>query len=169
MRGPKPKPTVVRLLDGNPGKRAINHREPKPPTTPQTFEAPRELQGDPVAVAYWNELAPMLRDIRQITDADRGVLVALCVQWSRYIEATAALQQRDEQGRSRMLIRMEGGSFQQNPYIPIANKALILCTKLWSELGLTPSSRSRVIETGVPPGGDEFSEFDAPLAVNRRR
>jgi len=162
MRGRKPKPTAVKVLEGNPGKRVLNAREPQPPISPETFEPPRELAGDPVALAYWQELVPVLRQIRQITDVDRGVLVALCVQWSRYIEATAALQQRDEQGRSRMLIRLEGGTFQQNPYIAIANKSLLLCTKLWIELGLTPSSRSRVHTDGAPIGGDAFSEFDTP-------
>ena len=30
-RGPPPKPTRIRLLQGNPSKRPINKREPKPP------------------------------------------------------------------------------------------------------------------------------------------
>ena len=32
MRGRKPKPTVLKLLDGNPGKRPLNDREPAAPS-----------------------------------------------------------------------------------------------------------------------------------------
>lgn len=165
-RGPAPLPTVVKRLTGNPGRRPLNDAEPQPPRTGAAFECPPVFERDPVARAYWDELVPMLRRIRQITDADRGALIALCVQWSRYIEATEALQERDEHGRSRMLIRNENGTYSQHPYIAIANKSLQHCQKLWGELGLTPSSRSRV--TTIPdPDGDPFAEFDAPTAPER--
>jgi phage terminase small subunit len=50
-----------------------------------------------------------------------------------------------------------------NPYLAIATKALAGCTRLWPELGLTPSSRSRV---QVPVGDDDpFSEFDTPMPL----
>lgn len=165
MKGRKPLPTAHKRLTGNPGHRALNTQEPDPPRSAATFDTPRELAGDTVAAQYWQELAPMLAQIRQITDADRGALVALCVQWSRYVEATTSLQQRDEHGRSRMLIRMENGTFMQNPYIPIANKSLLLCMKLWVELGLTPSSRTRVAMDQTRPAADSFSEFDQPLPM----
>ena len=32
-RGRKPKPTAVKIDEGNPGKRRINGREPKPPAS----------------------------------------------------------------------------------------------------------------------------------------
>jgi P27 family predicted phage terminase small subunit len=162
VRGRRPAPTAVKRLRGNPGKRRLNEHEPEPPRTGRAFVSPSELADDPVACAYWAELVPMLRQIRQITDADRGVLVALCVQWSRYIEATKALQRRDEQGRSMMLIRLENGTYMQHPYIGIANKALLLCTKLWIELGLTPCARARVTTVPIAPADDPFAEFDDP-------
>jgi hypothetical protein len=31
MRGRKPKPTFLKVLDGNPGKRPLNDQEPRPP------------------------------------------------------------------------------------------------------------------------------------------
>jgi P27 family predicted phage terminase small subunit len=166
MPGRKPLPTAVKRLKGNPGKRPLNEREPQPPRTAARLAAPLELGDDAVACAYWEELVPMLREIRQITDADRGAMVALCVQWSRYIEATKALQRRDAEGRSMMLLKLESGAFIQHPYIALANKALLLCMKLWAELGLTPSSRSRVT-TARPDPHDRFAEFDEPIRRNR--
>jgi P27 family predicted phage terminase small subunit len=162
IRGTKPDPSAVRRLRGNPGKRAMNQQEPDPPRTAMRLAPPLELGTDSVALDYWDELVPVLARIRQITDVDRAALIALCVQWSRYIEATKALQQRDEQGRSKMLIKLDNGVYQQHPYIAIANKSLVLCTRLWAELGLTPSSRSRVQTVPMAHDDDPFAEFDEP-------
>jgi phage terminase small subunit len=53
------------------------------------------------------------------------------------------------------------------PYLAIANKALQGCTRLWAELGMTPSSRSRV---QLPPdASDPFAEFDVPQTEDVRR
>lgn len=166
MRGRKPQPTEYKRLAGNPGGRPLNEDEPKPPRGSEMFAVPLELTTDDVACAYWRELVPMLREIRQITDADRGVLVALCIQWSRYVEATKVLQQRDEQGRSRMLVKLPNGIFVTNPYIGIANKSLDKCMKLWVELGLTPSARSRITTAPYAAGEDPFAEFDAPAMTD---
>lgn len=163
MRGRKPIPTIAKRLTGNPGKHPLNEQEPQPPRSAATFAVPAEIAADAIAVAYWNELAPMLREVRQITDADRGVMVALCVHWSRYIEATQVLQQRDEHGRSRMLIKLPNGMYVTNPYIGIANKAFDKCMKGWVELGLTPSARVRVMVSDPVGGGvDDFAEFNEP-------
>ena len=32
-RGRKPKPTALKLLEGNPSRRALNKNEPQPPTS----------------------------------------------------------------------------------------------------------------------------------------
>ena len=52
MRGRKPKPTSVKILTGNPGKRRLNHEEPKPPVS--VPECPVELS--PTAKAEWDRL-----------------------------------------------------------------------------------------------------------------
>jgi P27 family predicted phage terminase small subunit len=109
---------------------------------------PFELIDDPAAAAEWSRLAPMLRAARQITEAERGSLIALCQQWSRYLEANG------KAAAAGMVIKSPSGYPMPNPYIGIANKALAHCTKLWAELGLTPSSRSRVVATPAPSAVD---------------
>jgi P27 family predicted phage terminase small subunit len=157
MRGRKPKPTWRRALDGNPGHRALNLHEPIPPTTADAFTAtPMELDGNALAIAEWQRLAPMLQAGRQITDADRASLIALCLEWSRYLDAMKRVG-------TAYVIQSPSGFPMPNPYLPIATKALQACTKLWPELGLTPSSRSRVKIPGSEPL-DPFTEFDqAPV------
>jgi len=50
MRGPPPKPTYLRILEGNPSKRPLNRNEPQPPPVetldpPITSAAMRLLSG----------------------------------------------------------------------------------------------------------------------------
>ena len=146
MRGRKPKPTALKVLEGNPGKRPLNHQEPVMPEPSDAFEVPPpELLGDVVAKAEWTRLAPMLRKARTITEADRSSLVALCQQWSWYLEA------KNKVSTTGMVVKSPNGYPTPNPYIGIANKALDYCLKLWTELGITPSSRSRVTMASDEP------------------
>jgi P27 family predicted phage terminase small subunit len=157
--GPKPKPTVQRRLAGNPGKRPYNLEEPIPPAAGPDFDVPPpELAGNVAACREWERLAPILRVTRHVTEADRCALVALCLEWSRYLEATEHVRTKG------LVIAAPSGYPIQNPYLPIMTKALQGCMKLWPELGLTPSSRSRV-KTPDPGTGDAFGEFDQALPL----
>jgi P27 family predicted phage terminase small subunit len=161
MRGRKPLPSWRKALGSYAGKRGTNPDEPKHETTDAAFIAPpAELSDHPLALAEWMRLAPMLAKARQITDADRAALLALCLEWSRYLEATAKVK------ASGLVVQTPNGYPIPNPYLSIATKALAGCTKLWPELGLTPSSRSRV-GTVRPPDNDQFTEFDQPPQPKR--
>jgi len=158
MRGRKPHATEAKRLAGNPGRRPLNDAEPSPPAPASTFdEPPPELDNQPDASAEWRRLAPMLRQVRIVTMADRGALIALCLEWGRYLEATREIR------KLGLIVKTPKTGYPiPNPYLPIATKALAGCNKLWPELGLTPSSRSRVSAAadGPPPEGDAFAEFD---------
>ena len=64
-----------------------------------------------------------------------------------------------------MIVKAPSGYAMPNPWLAIQTKALAGCLKLWPELGLTPSSRTRVTATGPGPDGDAFSEFDDPVPL----
>ncbi len=137
--GRRPAPTALKLLRGNPGKRALNQHEPVIPLVTDAFdEPPAELMADVVAAAEWRRVAPMLRIARVVTEAERAVLVALCQQWSRYLEAHGKVQSLG------MVVKGHKEQPITNPYLRLADRALAHCLKLWAELGLTPSSRSRI-------------------------
>ena len=146
-------------MEGNPSKRPLNPLEPQPPVPEAaTFDEPPDVVALlPAAATEWRRLAPMLREGRQITEADRSALMALCLEWARYLEAVTKVA-------SQGLIVLSPNNYPMpNPYIAIATKALQGCARLWPELGLTPSSRSRV-QVPVAPG-DTFTEFDTPLPL----
>jgi len=134
MRGRKPKPTRLRVLEGNPGKRPINGHEPKPPTDLPT--CPAHL--NPTAKAEWKRLARDLNRIGMLTMIDRAALAAYCQSYGRWVEAERKLKETPH------LLRTPAGYVQQSPWLTIANKERELMARYMAELGLTPSSRSRL-------------------------
>ena len=133
-RGPRPKPTAVRRMQGNPGKRAYNHDEPIPPE--EMPDCPRHL-GE-TARAEWDRLAAVLFRMGVLTTVDRAALAAYCQCYGRWAEAEEKLQ------TTPMLLKTSTGYVQQSPWLSIANKQLELMGRYMAELGLTPASRSRV-------------------------
>lgn len=149
-------PTARRILEGNPAKRPINLEEPHPPPPEPTFDTPPgELDGHADAITEWGRLVPMLRKAGQITLADRTTLIAVCLEWDRYLLATR------EVAKAGLITTSPNGYATTNPYLVIARQALAACSRLWPELGLTPSSRARLKVSGsLDPGVDPFSEFE---------
>src|SRR5262249_37411259 len=74
MQGRRPKPTHLKLLQGNPGKRPYNANEPKP--APQVPSPPEHLTE--VALKEWNRLAELLGRIGLLTAIDRTAFAAYC-------------------------------------------------------------------------------------------
>lgn len=136
--GRRPAPTKLKILRGTLRSNRINTREPIPPPASEAIDTPPdELDGDEVARAEWARVVPMLRRIGLISDAERSALIAMCQQWARYVTAHNTIRKRG------MVIEGDKGPMI-SPYIAIADKALTHCQKLWIELGLTPSGRSRL-------------------------
>jgi phage terminase small subunit len=79
MRGRKPKPTALKILDGTRADR-INRDEPAMP--PGSIEPPAWL--DETAREHWRELAPILQSAGLLTVGDRQALALLCESFSRF-------------------------------------------------------------------------------------
>lgn len=81
MKGRKPKPLALKLLEGNPAVHADRNTAPYPPgsTAP-----PARLAGD--ALAHWNEMAPQLARAGLLAERERGALLALCLAYGHMIE-----------------------------------------------------------------------------------
>ncbi|PWK55146.1 P27 family predicted phage terminase small subunit [Silicimonas algicola] len=70
--------------------------------------------------------------------ADRAAFAAYCQAWERWVEAEEQLQ------KTPMLLKTPSGYVQQSPWLSVANKQMELMARYMAELGLTPSSRSRI-------------------------
>ncbi len=134
MRGRKPKPTAIKILQGNPGRRPINTDEP-------SYEALGDDCPDhlgPVAVKEWKRMCELLQSSRILTSADRSALAAYCVAWGRWVEAEENIK------KTGILVKSPNGFPMQNPWLPVSNKAFDHMRQLLQEFGLTPASRSKV-------------------------
>src|SRR6476620_7381333 len=83
MRGRKPKPTMLKVLDGNPGRRPLNECEPAAPQG--VPECPDWLSDE--AKAEWKRVIPELQMMGLLSSADRAALAAYCTAWCRWVEA----------------------------------------------------------------------------------
>lgn len=148
MRGRRPKPTQLRLLQGNAGKRALRSNEPRPHG--DLFEAPADLPAG--AVPFWT---------RAIADAPQGLLKRLD-QRLLFTWAVAAWLHSDAIAKlsaSTLLARTKSGELIQNPYLPIVNRQAEIMRKCASEMGFTPTSRSRIQVEPEAEDVDPFARF----------
>ena len=137
--GRRPKPTAMKELAGNPGRRALNYNEPRAivcmPSCPMvvTGEARKEFR----------RIARLLANMGVVVEADRALLIAYAVAYGRWMDAEKIIA---EQG---VVLKTEKGKLIQNPYLLVSNRAFGQMCKLATEFGLTPASRSRV-SVGAP-------------------
>jgi len=133
-RGRKPKPTHLKVIEGNPGKRPLNENEPEPDKKGTT--CPGWLDED--ARTEWRRVYPQLRACRIMTSLDRAILADYCRAVSTMERAELNIQKYGD------VIKTPSGYVQQAPHIGIYNKAADRMNRCCAELGMTPSSRSRI-------------------------
>ena len=153
MLGRKPQPTALKLICGNPGKRPLNEHEPQP--EPAVPECPEHLSAE--AKREWERITAHLMRLGLLTEIDRAALAAYCQTYARWIEAEQHIAQLG------LVVKAPRTGYPiQNPYLPIANKALEHMRNFLTEFGMTPASRSRIIAgAGGGAGTHAATEDDA--------
>lgn len=136
------KPTHLKLVEGNKGKRAINKSEPDPDYL-NDLRPPSYLPE--FAVSVWNDLAPKLRKAKLLTELDVESVVQLCISIAQYRHATQKLNldfiRYGEKGQSlNQLMVAQSMAFKQ-------------ANAIMQQFGMTPAARSRVV---VNSQGDLF-------------
>jgi P27 family predicted phage terminase small subunit len=124
----------MKVLTGNPGKRALNEHEPQP--EPSIPDCPPQL--GPVAREEWDRLIGELASLRMVTALDRSALAAYCNAYGLWAEATEAIQ------KYGTMVKSPTGYPMQSPYVSIANRQAEIMMRIASEFGFTPASRSRI-------------------------
>lgn len=141
------KPTALRELQGNPGKRPLPTHEPKPR---------RELPKPPThlntaARREWKRVSGELYEMGLLTVVDRAALAAYCVVYARWEEAEKKL------AVDGYVVMTPNGYPVQSAWLQISNKALQQMAKFQSEFGMTPASRAKVTAVGE----EEEDPFEA--------
>jgi P27 family predicted phage terminase small subunit len=148
-RGPAPKPTSLKLIAGNPGRRPLAEGEARPKITEP--DCPDHLSDD--ARAEWQRVMPLLVKNFLVTELDSASLALYCQSYGRWKEAERAIDAQRAKGGDGMLVKAPSGYPIQNPYLAIANRAMEDCYKYLQQFGLSPSARTRV---QASPQGDLF-------------
>ena len=147
--GRMPTPTAIKVLRGNPGKRALPKGEPRPATGDRVPSAPRWLSEE--ARAEWRRLAPRLHAVGLLTEVDSQALGLLCEAFAQYVAAKAVVD------REGMLLMSEKGNAYQHPATGLMTQARGELMKWAREFGMTPSARTRIV---VDTGSEEPSLAD---------
>lgn len=146
QRGRKPKPSALRRLEGNPGKRPLNDREPKPPK--KAPPCPKWLI--PEAKKEWRRLAGKMEQLGILTEADMSIFASYCQAYARWKEAEEIITSHG------FISRTNSGFVQAIPHVAIAKEYARIMKSCAEQLGLTPAARSRLIagETGAAATDD---------------
>lgn len=150
MRGRPPKPTALKRLSGNPGKRKLNKKEPKPAADDSLLTPPSWL--DPVAKGEWRRVAPNLYTLGLLTHADLTQLAAYCKAYSRWRQAEKALD-------GGLTAETASGYEQQAAHVSIAQQYFKQMHAISAHFGFTPASRTRLQTGGEDPKEDEYERF----------
>ena len=138
--GRRPKPTALKVLQGNPGKRPLNAAEPQPPAG--AIEKPVGLSAG--AGLIWDELAPICVTMGTLTTADLRPFGKLCE-----LEATAvqASSQKDAPGFGMFTLSEDyNGAAKVGVHaaIKVERETAVALRPYYDYFGMTPSSRARI-------------------------
>jgi P27 family predicted phage terminase small subunit len=150
-RGRKPKPTYLKIIEGNPGRRPINPNEPKPDRS-KPVEPPECLSTR--AREEWDRKAPELMRMGLLTSVDAVAFGAYCQAVGRTEFAEKALAEmaaEDPKQRGALMVQTALGNPIMNPYLAAANRAWADAVKYAAEFGMTPASRVRLANSGAAP------------------
>jgi P27 family predicted phage terminase small subunit len=100
----------------------------------------------------WRRLSNELASLGLLTGLDRNLLAAYCQAHALWVEAIASI------GRYGTMVKSPNGFPMQSPYVAVANKQVDIMVRIAAELGMSPSSRTR-IRVGDKPPQDPFETF----------
>ena len=121
-RGPRPQPTIIKIAKGNPGKRPLNHAEPKPAAN--AVEPPLWVSGK--SLEKWQEVAPKLLAMGVLTNADVETLARYCTMHEQFVKYLDEVRQ----GGDVLVVRDEAGKVKYMQSTPASTMLMKLAMLL---------------------------------------
>ena len=113
--GRKPKPTAVKALEGNPGKRSLNTGEPKPEK--KAPRCPAWLEGE--AKKEWKRMAGQMEKLGILTEIDMAAFAGYCQAYARWKEAEEFITQHGT------IVKTPSGYWQLESHLPMVRIAVL--------------------------------------------
>lgn len=168
-RGPKPKPTYLRVLEGNPSGRPIPNNEPSVPLMP---DLPHPDWFDERRQKIWKEVCAELAAMRGLSFVDRQMLtlyvdtlaetqrLAIKMQFSSdsIMPVSQMSPQFDPETGKFLGMKKEIKSVKSTPYVQQLIQLKNMALRFAAHFGMTPAARSRVVFLGN--GGEVLDELD---------
>lgn len=163
MRGRKPKPTAQKKRQGNPGKRKLNTREPKPAMStdmkPQKKPAPQQIAAnldglaiEALVTAFAERYAPQLQALQLLTDVDHPAFEMMSLHYALAWAANDVVQ------RDGLKVKGVMGGDKKHPLLQVVRENSMALRAYLAEFGMTPSARSRV--QAPDPDDDKERELE---------
>ncbi len=161
QRGPKPLPSNVHRLRGNPSKKPTGELldDVRPPV--EIPGCPSHLLPD--ARKEWRRITPLLKDLGLIAKIDMAALAVYCQAYGKWRQAELRIREMNERDPVKLpgLIGVTPSGYEQmSVWLQISNRAVEQMHKFLAEFGMSPSARSRVTPSdvqswlpGMEPGG----------------
>jgi P27 family predicted phage terminase small subunit len=153
IRGRKPKPTIIKAAEGNPGKRRLNANEliedVAAPRRPPWLSRPAKRE--------WSRLVKILMRKRVLRQEDQVMLGILCEAYATMLDARKELRAMQGKGRSKMLAK-SGNATVVNPLLYVIRDQIQTIHRIAEQFGLTPAARSRlhVEDEALPAAADQL-------------
>jgi P27 family predicted phage terminase small subunit len=139
MPDPTPVPTVIKIANGNPGKKRLSKKEPKP-TKAISQEAPKWLSRE--AKAMWRKLVPEFQAMGLLASIDANTFATYCESFTTYIRLTEELLAEGEVIRGHN--RSGHAYVLANPKSNMRMQAYERFRKAGALIGDSPASRARL-------------------------
>jgi len=152
MPGPPKTPTHLALVKGNPSKRAVNKKEPKPPSGVPPIPKHFDKMGK-----YWfKRIGEELDAVGVMTTLDGKALELLIEAYTEYRQHCDVLA---EEGYTYKTVSATGEDIvKAHPAAVMKSDAWKRIRAMLAEFGMTPASRSKVGAKG-PAEVDPLKEF----------
>lgn len=178
QRGPQPKPNVLKLISGNPGKRPLNLADGVNPEV-AVPDAPAHLTKE--ARKEWKRITVELQELGLISRIDRAALALYCQAWGHMVlmeesinasmagrAALAAERGEAFDPASAFYFTTDKGYQAQTVAVQMLNTLRGQVHTYLKAFGMDPSSRSRVTPSNggqlalpgidAAPGWGQFSQ-----------
>ena len=157
--GRRPKPTALKLLRGNPGKRRLNEREPAPPKG----DVIRPAHLGPLVTGIWDDLAPGCVAMGTLTVVDVAAFVTLCELQATFNAAAREKAREDFSPFLHTTMVDSAGNEHQNvkehPALSLERKTAAALRPYYEKFGLEPVGRARISVPKTGPAEGQWAEL----------
>lgn len=133
----RPKPTGLKIVEGNRGHRPLNDKEPK---FEHSLPEPPPILDD-VGLVEWNRAGAILLRFKVLTEADMAVFAGYCFSYQEWIRLCMIIREKE---LAAIIQKTPNGLMVESAISTAASKYYKQMIRGAVELGLTPSSRTRI-------------------------